>query len=55
MGGKVLVPTQEAIAKLAAARLAADVLGVPTSLLPAPMPMRQTSSPRIPMSATSVS
>ena len=27
MGGKVLVPTQEAIAKLVAARLAADVLG----------------------------
>jgi len=33
MGGKVLVPTQEAIAKLAAARLAADVMGVPTVLL----------------------
>lgn len=33
MGGKVLVPTQEAVAKLAAARLAADVLGVPTVLL----------------------
>jgi len=33
MGGKVLVPTREAIAKLAAARLAADVLGVPTVLL----------------------
>jgi len=33
MGGKVLVPTQEAIAKLVAARLAADVLGVPTVLL----------------------
>jgi isocitrate/methylisocitrate lyase len=33
MGGKVLVPTQEAIAKLAAARLAADVCGVPTVLL----------------------
>jgi isocitrate lyase len=30
MGGKVLVPTQEAVAKLAAARLAADVCGVPT-------------------------
>ena len=30
MGGKVLVPTQEAIAKLVAARLAADVLDVPT-------------------------
>src|SRR5690606_1913140 len=28
MGGKVLVPTQEAIQKLVAARLAADVLGV---------------------------
>jgi isocitrate lyase len=30
MGGKVLVPTQEAISKLVAARLAADVMGVPT-------------------------
>jgi isocitrate lyase len=30
MGGKVLVPTQEAVQKLIAARLAADVLGVPT-------------------------
>jgi len=30
MGGKVLVPTREAVAKLAAARLAADVMGVPT-------------------------
>jgi len=33
MGGKVLVPTQEAIAKLTAARLAADVLNVPTVLV----------------------
>ena len=33
MGGKVLVPTQEAIQKLVAARLAADVMGVPTVLL----------------------
>ncbi len=33
MGGKVLVPTQEAIAKLTAARLAADVAGVPTVLI----------------------
>ena len=33
MGGKVLVPTHEAIAKLSAARLAADVCGVPTVLL----------------------
>ena len=33
MGGKVLVPTQEAVAKLTAARLAADVCGVPTVLL----------------------
>ena len=33
MGGKVLVPTQEAIHKLVAARLAADVCGVPTMLL----------------------
>jgi len=30
MGGKVLVPTREAVAKLIAARLAADVMGVPT-------------------------
>jgi isocitrate lyase len=33
MGGKVLVPTREAIAKLVAARLAADVMGTPTILL----------------------
>jgi isocitrate lyase len=33
MGGKVLVPTQEAVQKLNAARLAADVLGVPTVLM----------------------
>lgn len=32
MGGKVLVPTQEAISKLVAARLAADVCGVSTVL-----------------------
>ncbi|HXQ63986.1 MAG TPA: isocitrate lyase [Steroidobacteraceae bacterium] len=33
MGGKVLVPMQEAINKLVAARLAADTLGVPTVLV----------------------
>src|SRR3979409_2594613 len=33
MGGKVLVPTQEAVQKLIAARFAADILGVPTLLL----------------------
>ena len=33
MGGKVLVPTREAVEKLNAARLAADVCGVPTLLL----------------------
>lgn len=33
MGGKVLVPTNEAIQKLVAARLAADVMGVPTLIL----------------------
>ena len=33
MGGKVLVPTQDAINKLVAARLAADVMGVPTVLI----------------------
>ena len=30
MGGKVVVPVQEAINKLVAARLAADVMGVPS-------------------------
>jgi len=33
IGGKVLVPTREAVQKLTAARLAADVMGVPTLLL----------------------
>ena len=33
MGGKVLVPTQDAVAKLNAARLAADVCNVPTVLI----------------------
>ncbi|HEV2213133.1 MAG TPA: isocitrate lyase, partial [Gammaproteobacteria bacterium] len=33
MGGKVLVPTQEAVAKLVAARLAADLLDVPTLIV----------------------
>ncbi len=33
MGGKVLVPTQEAINKLVSARLAADVCNVPTLLV----------------------
>src|SRR2546428_5874949 len=33
MGGKVLVPTREAVQKLIAARLAADVASVPTLLL----------------------
>ncbi len=33
LGGKVLVPTQEAVQKLVAARLAADIMGVPTVLL----------------------
>ena len=33
MGGKVLVPTQEAVQKLIAARLAADVMGVPTLII----------------------
>ncbi len=33
MGGKVLVPTREAVAKLVAARLAADVMGMPTLLI----------------------
>lgn len=33
MGGKVLVPSREAVQKLIAARLASDVMGVPTLLL----------------------
>jgi isocitrate lyase len=33
MGGKVLVPTSEAIQKLVSARLAADVMGVPTLIM----------------------
>ena len=33
MGGKVLVPTREAVEKLIAARLAADCMGVPTLIL----------------------
>lgn len=33
MGGKVLVPTKEAVNKLVAARLAADVMGVPTLVI----------------------
>lgn len=33
MGGKVLVPTAEAVQKLVAARLAADTMGVPTIVL----------------------
>lgn len=33
MGGKVLVPTREAVDKLTAARLAADVAGVPTLIV----------------------
>ncbi|MFN3310580.1 MAG: isocitrate lyase [Thermomonas sp.] len=33
MGGKVLVPTREAVEKLTAARLASDVMGVPTLIV----------------------
>ncbi len=33
LGGKVLVPTSEAVAKLVAARLAADVMGVPAVII----------------------
>src|SRR6202047_1190103 len=33
LGGKVLVPTSEAIQKLIAARLAADVMDVPTLIM----------------------
>jgi isocitrate lyase len=45
MGGKVLVPTQEAVQKLIAARLAADVMGVPTCCWRAPTPRPRTCSP----------
>jgi isocitrate lyase len=33
MGGKVIIPTSEAIKKLVAARLASDICGVPTVLI----------------------
>ncbi len=33
MGGKILIPTQDAISKLIAARLAADICNVPTVLV----------------------
>ena len=33
MGGKVLVPTREAVEKLVAARFAADIMGVPTLIV----------------------
>jgi len=33
MGGKVLIPTEEAVQKLISARLASDILGVPTLIL----------------------
>src|SRR5208283_4485007 len=33
LGGKVIIPTSEAIKKLVAARLAADICGVPTVLI----------------------
>ena len=45
MGGKVLVPTREAVAKLVAARLAADTLGVPTVLVARTDAKLATSSP----------
>ena len=41
LGGKVLVPTQEAEQKLIAARLAADVSNTPTILIAKPTPMQQ--------------
>ncbi len=66
MGGKVLVPTQEAIQKLVAARLAADVTGVPTLLVartdadaadPPPIATRMTANllpASVPVKASSV-
>ena len=53
MGGKVLVPTQEAINKLVAARLAADVCNVPTRARGAHRCRgRERCSPRTSTSAT---
>jgi len=52
MGGKVLVPTQEAINKLVAARLAADVCDVPTVLVARTDAESQISSRRMWMSGT---
>jgi isocitrate lyase len=49
MGGKVLVPTQEAVAKLVAARLAADVCDVPTLSSRVRMRKQQGSSPQTSM------
>ena len=46
MGGKVLVPTQEAVQKLIAARLAADVSGTPTVLLARTCLLYTSPSPR---------
>jgi isocitrate lyase len=33
MGGKVLIPTSQAVRNLVSARLAADVMGVPTVII----------------------
>ena len=53
MGGKVLVPTHEAVHKLVAARLAADAWACRRSCSRAPMPKRPTSSRRTSMKTTS--
>jgi len=41
LGGKVLLPTNESVQKLIAARFAADVCGVPTLVMPVQMLKRQ--------------
>jgi len=55
MGGKVLVSTGEAINKLVAARLAADVAAIPRSSSRAPTPTRPPCCSRTMMSVTGAS
>jgi hypothetical protein len=54
MGGKVLVPTAQHIRKLNAARLAADVMGVPTAVIARTDAEAATCSPATSTSATAV-
>ncbi len=52
LGGKVLVPTDHFVRTLTAARLAADVLGVPTVLLARTDALSAPCSPATSMRAT---